>query len=343
MRTAFVTGASGFIGANLVRALLAAGWRVRGLVRGAAPSLAGLDLELVRGELFAPELGAAMRGCDAVFHLAATYSLWRRDRAAVMRANVAGTRSVLAAARAAGVPRAVHTSSVAAIGVRADGRPADETHQSPPHDLIGAYKRSKYLAEREARAAFEAGQDVVIVNPTTPVGPWDAKPTPTGEIVVRFLRGRMPAYVDTGLNLVDVRDVAAGHIAAYERGVAGERYILGNENLSLRELLARLAAITGSPAPSLRLPRAIPLAYAAVGELVLAPLGIRPDVSLDSVRMAKQRMYYDSAKAVRQLGLPRSSVTEALASAVWWFREHGYAVAGRPVSEDGWRSRSSRR
>jgi dihydroflavonol-4-reductase len=343
VRTAFVTGASGFIGANLVRALLAEGWRVRGLVRGEAPSLKGLDVELVRGDLFAPDLTDAMRGCDGLFHLAAAYSLWRRDRDDVMRANVEGTRAVLAAARAAGVPRVVHTSSVAALGARADGRPADETHQTPPRELVGAYKRSKYLAERAARAAFEAGQDVVIVNPTTPVGPWDAKPTPTGEIVLRFLRGRMPAYVDTGLNLVDVRDVAAGHIAAYERGVAGERYILGNENVSLRELLARLAAIAGSPAPSLRLPRALPLAYAAVGELVLAPLGIRVDVPLDSVRMAKRRMYYDAAKAVRQLGMPQSPVTEALRAAVLWFREHGYTTAGRPAPEDGWRSRSSRR
>ncbi len=246
VRTAFVTGASGFVGANLVRALLAAGWRVRALVRGEAPSLAGLAVEVVRGDLFFPGLADAMRGCDAVFHVAATYSLWRRDRAALIRANVEGTRGVLAAARAAGVPRVVHTSSVAAIGVRADGAPADETHQSPPARLVGAYKRSKYFAEREARAAFEAGQDVVIVSPTTPVGPWDAKPTPTGEILVRFLNRRMPAYVDTGLNLIDVRDVAAGHLAAYERGVAGERYILGNENLTLRELLGRLAAIADS-------------------------------------------------------------------------------------------------
>jgi len=236
---AFVTGASGFVGANLVRALLARGWQVRALVRDLSPSLTGLDVELVRGDLFAPELPAAMRGCDALFHLAATYSLWRRDRADVLHANVEGTRSALAAARSAGVPRTVHTSSVAAIGVRPGGHPTDESYQSPPERLIGTYKRSKYLAEAEARRAFEAGQDVVIVNPTTPVGPWDAKPTPTGEIVVRFLNGRMPAYVDTGLNLIDVRDVAAGHILAYERGAAGERYILGHENLTLRAMLER--------------------------------------------------------------------------------------------------------
>ena len=343
MPTAFVTGASGFVGANLVRALLERGWRVRALVRGDARSLDGLDVERVHGDLFAPALSDAMRGCDALFHVAATYSLWRRDRDAVMRANVDGTRSVLAAARAASVPRTVHTSSVAALGARDDGVAADETYQSPPGRLIGAYKRSKYLAELEVRRAVEGGQDVVIVNPTTPVGPWDAKPTPTGEIVVRFLTGRMPAYVDTGLNVVDVRDVAAGHVLAYERGVAGERYILGNENLTLRALLDRLASITGRPAPRLRLPRLIPLAYAALGEFVLAPAGVRPDVALDSVRMAKQRMFYTAEKAVRELGLPQSSVSDALADAVTWFHDNGYAPRGARPAEDGWRSLSSKR
>jgi dihydroflavonol-4-reductase len=322
--TAFVTGASGFVGANVVRALLQRGWQVRALVRGDAPSLDGLAVERVHGDLFFPGLRDAMRGSDAVFHLAATYSLWHRDRAVMMHANVAGTRSVLAAARAAGVPRTVHTSSVAAIGVRAGGVPAGETYQSPYDELVGAYKRSKFLAEAEARSAFAAGQDVVIVNPSTPVGPWDAKPTPTGEIVLRFLRGRMPAYVDTGLNLIDVRDVAAGHVAAYERGVAGERYILGNENLTLRAVLERLARIAGRPAPRLRLPRIVPLAYAGLGEFVLARVGIAPDVSFESVRMAKQRMFYDSTKAVRELGLPQNSVTAALTDAVGWFTAHGY-------------------
>jgi dihydroflavonol-4-reductase len=341
--TAFVTGASGFVGANLVRELLARGWRVRALVRGGAPSLAGLDVERVPGDLFAPALADAMHGCDALFHVAATYSLWRRDRAEVLRAGVDGTRSVLAAACAAGVPRTVHTSSVAAIGVRDGGASADETHQSPFDDLIGTYKRAKFLAEVEARQAVAAGQDVVIVSPTTPVGPWDAKPTPTGEIIVRFLSGRMPAYVDTGLNVVDVRDVAAGHVLAYERGVAGERYILGNENLTLRALLDRLAAITGRRAPRLRLPRVVPLAYAALGEYVLAPLGLQPDVSVESVRMAKQRMFYTAEKAVRELGLPQSSVTGALADAVTWFEDHGYAARGVRPAEDGWRSLSSKR
>lgn len=315
------------MGANLVRALLARGWSVRALVRGSAPSLAGLDVERVPGDLFVPELSTAMRGCAAVFHVAATYSLWRRDRAEVMRTNVEGTRLVLGAARRAGVPRIVHTSSVAAIGVRKDGEPADESYQSAPEDLIGAYKRSKYEAEAEVRRAVAGGDDVVIVNPTTPIGPWDAKPTPTGEILVRFCTGRMPAYVDTGLNLVDVRDVAAGHIAAFERGRTGERYILGNENMTLRGLLERLAAVTGRPAPTVRLSPLVPLAYAAVGEFVLEPLGFRPDVAFEGVRMAKQRMYYDVAKAKKTLGLSLTPVSHALSDAVTWFRENGYLNA----------------
>ena len=308
-----------------MRSLLARGWRVRALIRAAAPALDGLELERVTGDVFAPGLADAMRGCDAVFHLAATYSLWRRDRAAVMHANVAGTRSVLDAARRAGVPRVVHTSSVAAIGVRDADYGAytpDETYQSPPEKLIGAYKKSKYYAEREVERAVAGGQDVVIVNPTTPVGPYDVKPTPTGEIIVRFCTGRMPAYVDTGLNLVDVRDVADGHIAAYERGMTGERYILGNENLTLRAMLERLATITGRHAPTFRLPAAVPLVYAALGEFVLAPLGVRPDVPLEAVRMSKQRMYYDVSKGVEQLALSRRPVTNALADAVTWFREN---------------------
>jgi dihydroflavonol-4-reductase len=315
------------VGANLVRALLARDWSVRALVRGAAPSLDGLDVERVPGDLFVPQLSAAMRGSDAVFHVAATYSLWRRDREAVLRANVEGTRLVLGAARRAGVPRVVHTSSVAAIGVRKDGEPADESYQSAPQDLIGAYKRSKYAAEAEVRRAVAGGQDVVIVNPTTPIGPWDAKPTPTGDMLVRFCTGRMPAYVDTGLNLIDVRDVAAGHIAAFERGRSGERYILGHENMTLQGLLERLAALTGRPAPTIRLPPLVPLIYAAAGEFVLAPLGFRPDVPVEGVRMARQRMYYDASKAVRTLGLTPAPVTRALSDAVTWFQENGYLNA----------------
>ncbi len=321
---AFVTGAAGFVGANVVRDLLAHGWRVRVLLRTPdPPALAGLAVEPIAGDLFAPGLSAAMRGCDAVFNVAALYSLWRRDRAAVMRTNVEGTRNILRAARAAGVGRVVHTSSVAAIGVRG-GASADETYQSSYGRLIGVYKKSKYLGEQVAREAAAAGQDVVIVNPSTPIGPWDVKPTPTGEIVVRFARGAMPAYVDTGLNLIDVRDCAAGHRLAFERGIAGQRYILGNENVSLRELFTRLALLTGRPVPRWRVPRILPLVYAALGEYIFAPLGGSPDVPLESVRMAKGRMYYDARKAVTELGLPQSDVTHALRDAVQWFSEHGY-------------------
>ena len=323
MPTAFVTGASGFVGSNLVRELLGRGWRVRALVRGPAPALDGLAADRIPGDLFSPVIAEAMADCDAVFHVAATYSLWRRDRDAVRRANVEGTRLVLGAARRARVPRVVYTSSVAAIGVRAGGV-TDERYQSPREALVGTYKRSKFDGEAEANRAFARGQDVVIVNPTTPVGPWDSKPTPTGAVIVRFAAGRMPAYVDTGLNVVDVRDVARGHIDAYERGRAGERYILGNENLSLRDLLERLDTLVGRPAPAVRLPHVIPLAYAALSEYVLAPLGVPADVPLEAVRMSKQRMYYDTAKAIDELGFVRSSVTNALADAVTWFRTHGY-------------------
>ncbi len=328
-KTALVTGAAGFVGANVVRELLANGWSVRVLLRSPnPPALSGLALERVPGDLFASELETAMRGCDAVFHVAALYSLWRRDAAGVMRTNVEGTRSVLQAARRAGVRRVVHTSSVAAIGTRAGG-PADETYQSPYEKLIGVYKKSKYLGEQVAREAAAAGQDVVIVNPSTPVGPWDVKPTPTGEIILRFARGAMPAYTETGLNLIDVRDCAAGHRLAYERGVAGERYILGHENMTLREILSRLSAVTKRPVPRIRLPQFVPLAYAAIGEYVLAPLGRVPDVPVQSVRMAKGQMYYDARKAVRDLGLPQSDVTVALTDAVQWFLEHGYLDSPR--------------
>lgn len=305
-----------------MRELLAHDWTVRALVRGeAGVGLAGLPVEIVHGDLFSERLAESMRGCEAVFHVAALYSLWRRDRDAILRSNVDGTRNVLKAAKDAEVRRVVHTSSVAAIGVR-HGALADETYQSPVSALIGPYKQSKLLAEREAMRAAAEGLDVVVVNPSTPIGPWDAKPTPTGEIVVRFMRGAMPAYVDTGLNLIDVRDVATGHRLAYERGRTGERYILGNENLSLRDLLGRLAGLTGRPAPRVRLPLALPLAVAAFDELVLARFGGKAHVALDGVRMAKEQMFYDPSKAVRELGLPQSPVNQALADAIAWFSSH---------------------
>ena len=325
MKTAFLTGGTGFVGANLARALLAAGWCVRALARPGSDrrNLADLPLAIVDGDLGDAYLARALDGCAAVFHVAAHYSLYRADRDALLRSNVDGTRNVLAAARTAGVPRTVYTSSVAAIGVR-HGAPADETHQSPPDELIGAYKRSKYLAEREAVRAAEAGQDVVIVNPTTPIGPWDRKPTPTGEIFVRFLNGKMWAMVETGLNFVDVRDVAAGHLLAYDKGRSGERYILGGENLALKSLLQRVGAIVGRPAPSVTVPLWLPLAVAWTEENVLARFGRQPTVPIDGVKMSGESMYYDTSKAIRELGYAPKAIDDAIHAAIHWFADNGY-------------------
>ncbi len=323
---AFVTGATGFVGANLVRLLLAQGYQVRALVRPQRPlgNLQGLDLEMVQGNLVDPSVREHLHGCQVLFHVAAHYSLWRRDRDQLYRSNVLGTRNMLRLAREVGVERTVYTSSVAAIGVPATGSVADETYQSPMEKLIGDYKKSKYLAEQEAHKAVEAGQDIVIVNPSTPIGPWDYKPTPTGEIVLRFLRGQMPVYVDTGLNLIHVRDVAQGHLLALEKGQRGERYILGHQNMTLKEILDILAQLTGLPAPQRTIPDWIPLTVAWVDECLLAPLGKSPSVPLAGVQMARQKMFYDASKAVKELGLPQTSVTVALQDAVNWFINYHY-------------------
>ncbi|MCS7031519.1 MAG: NAD-dependent epimerase/dehydratase family protein [Gloeomargarita sp. SKYG116] len=325
MAQVFVTGATGFIGANLVRLLLAQGHRVRALVRpqSALTNLEGLPVELVTGDLFSPALPDYLRGCDGVFHVAAHYSLWRRDKDLLYRVNVLGTRNVLAAARQAQVPRVVYTSSVAAIGVGKRGQVVDETHQSPVEQLVGHYKKSKYWAEQEARQAVAQGQDVVIVNPTTPIGPWDCKPTPTGEIILRFLRRQMPVYVNTGLNFIPVQDVAWGHVLAWQKGQTGRRYILGHTNLSLQAFLQRLAQVTGLPAPRWAVPVAIPLAAAWVDEMALSRLGKTPSLAFDSVRMAQQTMYYNSQRAIQELGLPQTDLDQAIRDAVEWFRQHG--------------------
>jgi dihydroflavonol-4-reductase len=331
MPVAFLTGGTGFVGANLARALLSAGWSVRALAREGSDTrnLDGLPLELVRGDLGDPGLAGRLRGADALFHVAAHYSLWRRDRKALFTSNVLGTRAVLRSAREAGVPRTVYTSSVAAIGAKAGGAVADESYQSPPERLIGAYKLSKYLAEREAFAAVEAGQDVVIVNPTTPIGAWDRKPTPTGDMLVRFLRGNMPAVVETGLNFVDVADVAAGHLLAYERGVPGRRYILGNENLSLRALLARVGALAGRTPPKVALPVWLPLGVAWFDETILGRLGFEPKIPLDGVRMSREAMYYDAARARTELGFDPRPIDGAIDTAIRWFAENGYLAPRR--------------
>lgn len=323
---AFITGGTGFVGANLVRLLLQEGYDVRALVRpgSALDNLNGLEIELVKGDLNDPELWRSLQGCDALFHVAARYSLWQSDRENLYRDNVLGTRNVLAAAQRAGVGRTVYTSSVAAIGIHPLGAPTDETYQSPVEKLVGHYKKSKFWAEQEAVKAAQSGQDVVIVNPASPIGAWDIKPTPTGDIILRFLRRQMPFYMNTGLNFVDVQDVAWGHLLALQKGKSGDRYILGHENLTLKALLDQLAQITGLPAPQRSIPGWVPFTVAWVDETLLAPLGKVPSVPVDGVRMAKQYMYYDASKAVRELGLPQTPIVAALKHAVDWFIANGY-------------------
>lgn len=323
---AFVTGGTGFIGANLIRLLLQQGYTVRALVRPTSrlDNLQRLEVEVVKGDLGDRDLWQQMVGCQVLFHVAAHYSLWQTDREQLYRHNVMGTRNVLSAAQRSGIERTVYTSSVAAIGVGENGTVVDETHQSPLEKLVGHYKKSKFLAEQEAVKAAQAGQDVVIVNPSSPIGPWDIKPTPTGDIILRFLRRQMPFYLDTGLNFIDVRDVTWGHLLALQRGKMGARYILGNQNLPLKALLDQLAQLTGLSAPQSSVPAWLPLSVAWLDEKILAPLGKPPAVPLDGVRMAKQYMYYDASKAVRELGLPQTPITTALTDAVDWFKSHGY-------------------
>jgi dihydroflavonol-4-reductase len=325
-KRAFVTGGTGFVGANLVRLLVNEGYQVKVLVRPSSPlnNLQLLPVEVIKGDLNHPDLWQLMQGCQYLFHVAAHYSLWQSERDRLYRYNVLGTRNVLEAARQAGIERTVYTSSVAAIGVGAGGVAVDETHQSPVEKLIGHYKQSKYWAEQEAHQAVQLGQDVVIVNPSTPIGPWDIKPTPTGDIILRFLRRQMPVYLNTGLNFIDVRDVARGHLLALERGQTGDRYILGHQNLTLKALLDQLAGITGLSAPRYTIPAWIPLSVAWVDEQLLARLGKAPSVPVDGVRMATQLMYYNATKAVQELGLPQTPITQALRDAVHWFTDQGY-------------------
>jgi dihydroflavonol-4-reductase len=325
---ALVTGGTGFIGANLVRELLADGLTVRVLARAGSDrrALEGCAVEVAEGDLLDPaSLRAAARGVKCVYHVAADYRLWARDPREVYRANVDGTRHVLEAACEAGAERIVYTSTVGAVGIPKDGTPGDENTPVSLHDMVGAYKASKFLAERVARELAARGAPVVTVNPSAPVGPRDVKPTPTGKMLVDFLKGKMVASLDTGLNLVHVRDVARGHIQAAERGRVGERYILGNENLSLLEIFRLLARITGIPAPRLRVPYAAAWLAALGMEGVARLTGRPPQVPLTAVRMAKKRMHFSAVKAIRELGLPQTPVEVALGDAVHWFVERGYA------------------
>jgi dihydroflavonol-4-reductase len=321
-----VTGGTGFVGANLVRELLADGHRVRVLARpgGLRRTLAGLPLDVVEGDVEdAASVRTAVAGARWVFHVAADYRLWTRDPAALYRANVDGTRHVLGAAAEAGAARIVHTSTVGALGLPGDGTPGDEDTPVSLADMVGPYKASKYLAERVADELAARGAPVVIVNPSAPVGPWDVKPTPTGQMIVDFLRGRMFASLDTGLNVVHVRDVARGHILAAERGRPGARYVLGHENLTLGEIFALLARITGLPAPRARIPYPVAWLAAAGMEAVARVTGRPPRASLTAVRMARKRMFFSAGRAVRELGLPQTPAETALRDAVAWFREHG--------------------
>ena len=319
----FVTGGNGFIGANLVRLLLNEGYSVKVLVRpdSAVDNLRGLAVEIVQGDIHVPNIAQLMRGCRFLFHVAAHYSLWQSDRNLLYYTNVLGTTHILAAARQAGIERTVYTSSVAAIGVGEAGKVVDENHQSPVENLVGHYKQSKYWGEQEARKAIALGQDVVIVNPSTPIGAYDLKPTPTGEIILRFLRRQMPAYVNTGLNFIDVRDVAWGHLLALQKGKTGDRYILGNQNLTLKAFLDLLSETSGIKAPQYTIPLWLPLGLAWIDEYLLTYLGKKPSIPIDGVRMSAQPMYYNAAKAVRELGLPQSPLKVAIANEVDWFRK----------------------
>jgi len=325
----FLTGATGFVGSHVARAYADAGAELRLLTRKTSrlAAIEGIAAEVVVGDLRQPEsLRTAMRGCDALVHVAADYRLWVRDPKEMYKANVDGTRELLRIAREEGVAKVVYTSSVATMGFKVDATIVDETTPVGLVDMIGAYKRSKFMAEQEAIAAARAGQHVMILNPTTPIGAGDAKPTPTGRIVVDFLNRKFPAYVDTGLNLVDVSEVARMHVVALKRGTPGERYILGGENLTLKQILDRMSAITGLPSPRMKVPHAVAMAFAFFDETITGRLlGKEPRATVEAVRMGRKYMYASSAKAERELGFQVLPIYNALRAAIEWFVAHGYA------------------
>lgn len=325
----FLTGATGFVGSHVARATETQGAQLRLLARRTSnlSQIEGLNADLIIGDLRNPEsYASALSGCDAVMHVAADYRLWVRDPDAMYAANVGGTAELLRSAREVRVPRVVYTSSVATMGFSADGTLATEDSPVSEADMIGHYKRSKFLAEQEAMKAVRAGQQVIILNPTTPIGPGDIKPTPTGGIVVDFLNRKFPAYVDTGLNLVDVSEVARTHVAALTAGQPGRRYILGGENLTLKQILDKMAALTGLPSPSMKVPHAVAMAFAFFDENIQGRLlGGEPRATVEAVKMGRKRMFASSARAEAELGLRVLPVEPALRSAIEWFRAHGYA------------------
>jgi dihydroflavonol-4-reductase len=329
---ALVTGATGFVGAAVARALLQRDWQVRALARAGSDrrNVAALAVEIATGDLDdRASLERALHGCQALFHVAADYRLGARDSAQLYRTNVDGTARIIDAALAAGVTRIVYTSSVATIGIPKDGTPGNEDTPVGLADMIGHYKRSKFLAEQRVLAAAAAGAPVVIVNPSTPVGPGDIKPTPTGQMVLDAANGRMPAFVDTGLNVVHVDDVAAGHVLAHAQGRIGERYILGGQDMTLREILVQIARLTGRAAPRIRLPRAplIPLAY--VAELFARLTGGSTRMTVEGLRMAGKRMFFSSQKAQRELGYAWRAPLEAFQDALAWADAQGLLRARR--------------
>ncbi len=325
----FITGATGFVGAHVARRYASEGASLRLLTRQTSrlDALEGLDAETVVGDLREPEkLRTALTGCDALVHVAADYRLWVRDPQQMYAANVDGTRELLRLARETGVQRVVYTSSVATMGFKSDGTIVNEDTPVSLADMIGHYKRSKFLGEQEAIKAAKAGQYVMILNPTTPIGPGDAKPTPTGRIIVDFLNKRFPAYVDTGLNLVDVSEVARMHVEALDHGTPSERYILGGENLTLKQILDRMSAITGLPSPTMKVPHSVAMAFAFFDENFTGKmLGKEPRATVEAVRMGKKMMFATSVKAERDLGFKVLPIYSALRSAIEWFVTNGYA------------------
>jgi dihydroflavonol-4-reductase len=327
---ALVTGGTGFVGSHLVRRLLERNWEVRCLVRPSSrlDNLTGLPVEFATGDLRDVEsIKQAVRGTNIVYHCAADYRLWCADPREMYESNVNGSRNVMQAAFDERIERVVYTSTVGALGLHDDGTPANEETPVSLDDMIGHYKRSKFLAEAEVRNWAARGLAVVIVNPSTPVGELDIKPTPTGKIIVDFLKGKMFGYVDTGMNLIDVRDCAEGHILAAERGRLGERYILGGTNLTLKEMFDALARVTSMPSPRMRVPHWVAETYARLENFWAINVARRePDVPVESVQMSRHRMWFDSGKAARELGLSQAPIENALSRAVEWFKEHGYVT-----------------